>query len=86
MWQSIGLSLLVVVAALACFLLLVLCGWYVVWHLFLSQFRFLRELIGDTGSQQGDNAVVEPEAEQDVPAAPQRRSARQRRAPAEEAT
>ncbi|XP_061447926.1 small integral membrane protein 13 [Rhineura floridana] len=82
MWQNIGLALLVFVATLACFLLFMIIGWYVVWHLFLSRFRFLRELIGDTGN----NAVVEPEAEQDIPPMPQRRSARQRRAPAEEAT
>ncbi|XP_038627056.1 small integral membrane protein 13 isoform X1 [Tachyglossus aculeatus] len=89
MWQSIGLTLLVIVATLLCVLLFMLCGWYVVWHLFLSKFKFLRELIGDTGSQQGDNEPSESEAEQDIPATPQRarpKSVRQRRTPAEEAT
>ncbi|KAF7248808.1 Small integral membrane protein 13 [Varanus komodoensis] len=89
MWQSIGLTLLVIVATLVCVLLFMLCGWYVVWHLFLSKFKFLRELIGDTGSQQGDNEVAEPDGEQDVPPTPQRsrqKSIRQRRTPAEEAT
>jgi len=42
-------------------------GWYVVWQLFLSKFKFLRELIGDTGSQQGDNETSETEAEQETP-------------------
>lgn len=27
-------------------------GWYVVWHLFLSKFKFLRELVGDAGTPQ----------------------------------
>ncbi|KAJ6664537.1 hypothetical protein lerEdw1_007194 [Lerista edwardsae] len=113
MWQSIGLTLLAIVATLVCVLLFMLCGeyahpkgqnsythkvtfsfgpsagWYVVWHLFLSKFKFLRELIGDTGSQQGDNELAEPEAEQDATLTPQRsrqKLARQRRAPIEDAT
>ncbi|KAK2530478.1 small integral membrane protein 13 [Columba livia] len=88
MWQSIGLTLLVIVATLACVLLFMLCGWYVVWQLFLSKFKFLRELIGDTGSQQGDNEPAEAEAEE-IPPSPQRgrqKSARQRRAPTEDTT
>ncbi|XP_009575057.1 PREDICTED: small integral membrane protein 13, partial [Fulmarus glacialis] len=63
--------------------------WYVVWQLFLSKFKFLRELIGDTGSQQGDNEPSETEAEQEAPPSPQRgrqKSARQRRAPTEDTT
>ncbi|XP_030916088.1 small integral membrane protein 13 [Geospiza fortis] len=64
-------------------------GWYVVWQLFLSKFKFLRELIGDTGSQQGDNEPSETEPEQETPPSPQRgrqKSARQRRAPTEDTT
>ncbi|XP_009999288.1 PREDICTED: small integral membrane protein 13 [Chaetura pelagica] len=64
-------------------------GWYVVWQLFLSKFKFLRELIGDTGSQQGDNEPSEAEAEQETPPSPQRgrqKSARQRRAHTEDTT
>ncbi|XP_010074273.1 PREDICTED: small integral membrane protein 13, partial [Pterocles gutturalis] len=64
-------------------------GWYVVWQLFLSKFKFLRELIGDTGSQQGDNEPSETEADQEPPPSPQRgrqKSARQRRAPTEDTT
>ncbi|XP_010118999.1 PREDICTED: small integral membrane protein 13 [Chlamydotis macqueenii] len=64
-------------------------GWYVVWQLFLSKFKFLRELIGDTGSQQGDNEPSETEAEQETPPSPHRgrqKSARQRRAPTEDTT
>ncbi|XP_010212707.1 PREDICTED: small integral membrane protein 13 [Tinamus guttatus] len=63
--------------------------WYVVWQLFLSKFKFLRELIGDTGSQQGDNELPEAEVDQETPPSPHRgrqKSARQRRAPAEETT
>ncbi|KAK9403528.1 small integral membrane protein 13 [Crotalus adamanteus] len=89
MLQSIGLTLLVIVATLFFVLLFMLCGWCVVWQLFLSKFKFLRELIGDTGSQQGDSANAEPEAEQDALLTPQRgrqKSARQRRGPAEEAS
>nr|XP_060630793.1 small integral membrane protein 13 [Anolis sagrei ordinatus] len=87
MWQSIGLTLLSLLATLACVLLFMLCGWYVVWQLFLSKFKFLRELIGDTGSQQGDSEATEPETEQDAPSTPQRsrqKSARQRRVPVED--
>ncbi|XP_009636207.1 small integral membrane protein 13 [Egretta garzetta] len=64
-------------------------GWYVVWQLFLSKFKFLRELIGDTGSQQGDNEPSETDADQETPPSPQRgrqKSARQRRAPTEDTT
>ncbi|XP_072462690.1 small integral membrane protein 13, partial [Notamacropus eugenii] len=62
-------------------------GWYVVWHLFLSKFKFLRELIGDTGSQQGDNEPSESEAEPESPPTPQRmrpKSVWHRRPPVEE--
>ncbi|XP_015666340.1 small integral membrane protein 13 [Protobothrops mucrosquamatus] len=89
MLQSIGLTLLVIVATLFFVLLFMLCGWCVVWQLFLSKFKFLRELIGDTGSQPGDSANAEPETEQDALLTPQRgrqKSARQRRGPAEEAS
>ncbi|XP_063779231.1 small integral membrane protein 13 [Pseudophryne corroboree] len=89
MWQSVGLTFLVFVATLICVLLFMLCGWYVVWHLFLSKFKFLRELVCDSGSLQGDSESSESAAELDSPSTPQRtrpKSARQRRAPAEEAT
>ena len=64
-------------------LLLMVCGWYFVWHLFLSKFKFLRELVGDTGSQEGDNEQPSgSETEEDPSASPQKiRSARQRRPP-----
>lgn len=52
MWQSVGLTLLVIVATLVCALLFMLFGWYVVWQLFLSKFKFLRELVGDAGTPQ----------------------------------
>ncbi|KAJ1201919.1 hypothetical protein NDU88_005723 [Pleurodeles waltl] len=89
MWQSVGLTLLVIVATLLCVLLFMLCGWYVVWQLFLSKFKFLRELIGDTVALQGDHEPSESESEQESQSTPPRhrpKSARQRRAPAEEAT
>ncbi|KAJ1068921.1 hypothetical protein K5549_019702 [Capra hircus] len=60
-------------------------GWYFVWHLFLSKFKFLRELVGDTGSQEGDREPSGSETEEDASPSPHRiRSARQRRAPADE--
>ncbi|CAI9533155.1 unnamed protein product, partial [Staurois parvus] len=64
-------------------------GWYVVWHLFLSKFKFLRELVCDSASLQGENESSESAAESESPLTPQKtraKSARQRRAPAEEAT
>ncbi|XP_006635918.1 small integral membrane protein 13 [Lepisosteus oculatus] len=88
MWQSVGLTVLVIVATLVCVLLFMLFGWYVVWQLFLSKFKFLRELVGDTGSQQGDDEPSDSEAERDSPPTPRHRPrmARQRKAPPEEAT
>ncbi|XP_009324818.1 PREDICTED: small integral membrane protein 13 [Pygoscelis adeliae] len=77
------------ISSVVCVVLKQVCGWYVVWQLFLSKFKFLRELIGDTGSQQGDNEPSEAEAEQETPPSPQRcrqKSARQRRAPTEDTT
>ncbi|KAG9339178.1 hypothetical protein JZ751_024036 [Albula glossodonta] len=38
-------------------------SWYVVWQLFLSKFKFLRELVGDSGSQRGDTEPSQPEIE-----------------------
>ncbi|KAG8450495.1 hypothetical protein GDO86_002959, partial [Hymenochirus boettgeri] len=64
-------------------------GWYVVWHLFLSKFKFLRELVCDSGSLQGENESTESSSGMDSPPTPQRQrptSTRQRRIPAEEAT
>ncbi|XP_051026372.1 small integral membrane protein 13 [Acomys russatus] len=86
MWHNVGLTLLVFVATLLIVLLLMVCGWYFVWHLFLSKFKFLRELVGDTGSQEGDHEQPSgSETEEDPSASPHRiRSARQRRAPADE--
>ncbi|XP_006198703.1 small integral membrane protein 13 [Camelus dromedarius] len=85
MWHNVGLTLLVFVATLLIVLLLMVCGWYFVWHLFLSKFKFLRELVGDTGSQEGDHEPSGSETEEDALSSPHRiRSARQRRAPADE--
>ncbi|XP_039593485.1 small integral membrane protein 13 [Polypterus senegalus] len=88
MWQSVGLTLLVIVATLACVLLFMLFGWYVVWQLFLSKFKFLRELLGDTGSQHGDIEESEKDTERGMPSTPRHRpkSARQRKLLTEETT
>ncbi|XP_018096494.1 small integral membrane protein 13 [Xenopus laevis] len=89
MWQSVGLTFLVFVATLICVLLFMLCGWYVVWHLFLSKFKFLRELVCDSGSLQGESESSETPSDSDAPSTPQKqkpKSTRQRKIPAEEAT
>ncbi|XP_078395305.1 small integral membrane protein 13 [Cetorhinus maximus] len=89
MLQSIGLTLLVLIATLLCVLLFMLFGWYVVWQLFLSKFKFLRELVGDTSSLQGDTEPSETETIGDLPPIPLRhrpKSARVRRAPIEGTT
>ncbi|XP_020373587.1 small integral membrane protein 13 [Rhincodon typus] len=89
MLQSIGLTLLVLVATLLCVLLFMVFGWYVVWQLFLSKFKFLRELVGDTSSLQGDTEPSETESIGDLPPTPIRhrpKSARVRRAPIEGTT
>lgn len=38
-------------------------GWYVVWHLFLSKFKFLRELVGDGDTPQTENPPSEIRSE-----------------------
>ncbi|XP_056153828.1 small integral membrane protein 13 [Lampris incognitus] len=80
MWQSVGLAVLVIVATLGCALLFVLFGWYVVWQLFLSKFKFLRELVGDAGSPQAETQPSETKSERSFSAAPRSRpkTARQR--------
>lgn len=83
MWQSVGLTLLVIVATLLCSLLFMLFGWYVVWQLFLSKFKFLRELVGDAASTpQAESREPEPKPERQANTAPSMRtrpkSARQR--------
>ncbi|XP_030268794.1 small integral membrane protein 13 [Sparus aurata] len=80
MWQSVGLTLLVIVATLVCALLFMLFGWYVVWQLFLSKFKFLRELVGDASTPQAETQPSETKSERTA-SAPTRnrpRTARQR--------
>uniref|UniRef100_A0A3Q3C6R6 Small integral membrane protein 13 n=1 Tax=Haplochromis burtoni TaxID=8153 RepID=A0A3Q3C6R6_HAPBU len=79
MWQSVGLTVLVIVAALICALLFMLF-WYVVWQLFLSKFKFLRELVGDAGTPQAESQPSESKSERTAgaPARNRPRSARQR--------
>ncbi|XP_014832401.1 PREDICTED: small integral membrane protein 13 [Poecilia mexicana] len=78
MWQSLGLTLLVIVATLLCVLLFMLFGWYVVWQLFLSKFKFLRELVGDAGTPQAETRPSEPEHPAGAPTRTRNRTARQR--------
>lgn len=80
MWQSVGLTLLVIVATLVCALLFMLFGWYVVWQLFLSKFKFLRELVGDASTPPAEPQPSETKSERTA-GAPTRnrpRTARQR--------
>nr|XP_046274454.1 small integral membrane protein 13 [Scatophagus argus] len=80
MWQSVGLTLLVIVATIVCALLFMLFGWYVVWQLFLSKFKFLRELVGDAGTPQAETQPSETKNERtaNVPTRTRPRTARQR--------
>ncbi|KAK2830636.1 hypothetical protein Q5P01_018567 [Channa striata] len=80
MWQSVGLTLLVIVATLVCALLFMLFGWYVVWQLFLSKFKFLRELLGDASTPQPETQPSEIKSERTANASTRNRprSARQR--------
>ncbi|KAB0344090.1 hypothetical protein FD754_021016 [Muntiacus muntjak] len=72
MWHNVGLTLLVFVATLLIVLLLIVCGFFGNWW-------------GDTGSQEGDCEPSGSETEEDASPSPHRiRSARQRRAPADE--
>lgn len=63
MWQSLGLALLVIVATLLCALVFMLFGWFVVWQLFLSKFKFLRELVGDAATPQTETQPSESKSE-----------------------
>ncbi|XP_071381462.1 small integral membrane protein 13 [Centroberyx affinis] len=79
MWQSVGLTVLVIVATLVCALLFMLFGWYVVWQLFLSKFKFLRELVGDAGSPQAETQPSETKSDRSSNATRTRpKTARQR--------
>ncbi|XP_037651452.1 small integral membrane protein 13 [Sebastes umbrosus] len=80
MWQSVGLTLLVIVATLVCALVFMLFGWYVVWQLFLSKFKFLRELVGDASTPQAEPQPSETKSERaaNAPTRNRPRTARQR--------
>ncbi|KAF7667268.1 hypothetical protein LDENG_00070050 [Lucifuga dentata] len=80
MWQNVGLTLLVIVATLVCAFLFMLFGWYVVWQLFLSKFKFLRELVGDASTPQAEMQPSETKSERSPNAPPRNRprTARQR--------
>lgn len=80
MWQSVGLTVLVIVATLVCALLFMLFGWYVVWQLFLSKFKFLRELVGEASSPQAETPPSEAKNERSSSATSRSRpkTARQR--------
>ncbi|XP_036371806.1 small integral membrane protein 13 [Megalops cyprinoides] len=74
MWQSVGLTVFVILATLVCVFLFMLFGWYVVWQLFLSKFKFLRELVGDSGSQRGDTEPSQSETERSSASNPRQRT------------
>ncbi|CDQ59392.1 small integral membrane protein 13-like [Oncorhynchus nerka] len=88
MWQSVGLTVLVIVATLVCALLFMVFGWYVVWQLFLSKFKFLREMLGDTGSPQTETQPSESKSKHTSPPTQRQRlkTARQRVVPPENTT
>lgn len=60
-------------------------GWYVVWQLFLSKFKFLRELVGDASTPQAETQPSETKTERtaNAPTRNRPRTARQRVAVAE---
>lgn len=80
MWEIVGRTLLVIVATLVCALLFMLFGWYVVWQLFLSKFKFLRELVGDASTPQAETQPSETKSERtaNAPTRSRPRTARQR--------
>ncbi|XP_068603472.1 small integral membrane protein 13 [Brachionichthys hirsutus] len=80
MWQSVGLTVLVIVATVVCALLFMLFGWYVVWQLFLSKFKFLRELVGDASTPQAEMQPTESKGDRtaNAPTRTRPRTARQR--------
>ncbi|CAN9504200.1 unnamed protein product [Ophioblennius macclurei] len=82
MWQIVGLIIMVIVATVVCALLFMMFGWYVVWQLFLSKFKFLRELVGDASTPQAESQPSQTKSERPagVPTRSRPRSARQRAA------
>ncbi|KAM8883531.1 small integral membrane protein 13 [Synchiropus splendidus] len=72
MWQDVVVTGLAIVATVVCVLVLMVLGWYVVWQLFLSKFKFLRELVGEASAPPAEPQPSEAEAER--PATVQTRS------------
>lgn len=69
---EILLAIFSVVSALVLIVGLVALGWYLVWKLFLSRFRFVRELLG--GIQ--ESAAQQPKLQEQTKPARVRRSRR----------
>jgi len=58
--QEVFLAAISLISALFIVVLVVCLGWYLVWKLFLSRFRLVRELLGlrnDSSSQRGDEQI-----------------------------
>jgi hypothetical protein len=63
MWYNIRLLLLLLLVLVAT--LLMVCGRRFVWHVFLSKYKFLWELVGNTESRGGDHGPSGSETEED---------------------
>ncbi|OWF38035.1 Small integral membrane protein 13 [Mizuhopecten yessoensis] len=49
--KEIALSVLSLIISLLFVILFIALGWFIVWKLFLSRFKFVRELLGTNGSE-----------------------------------
>ncbi|XP_065171832.1 small integral membrane protein 13 [Atheta coriaria] len=63
---EILLAVASIITSLAFVLFLILLGWYIVWKLFLSRFKFVRELLG------GGSTEEQQEREKDTRSRPKR--------------
>ncbi|KAL5022205.1 hypothetical protein ScPMuIL_001360 [Solemya velum] len=55
--KEVFLFILSFIASLFFVILFIALGWYIVWILFLSKFKFVRELLGTNGSESPDEKL-----------------------------
>lgn len=57
---EVFLTFFIIVVALVAVILFIACGWYLVWKLFLSKFKFVQELLGKNESEQAEVSPKKP--------------------------
>ncbi|CAH1269094.1 SMIM13 [Branchiostoma lanceolatum] len=59
-WQDLLLTLLSLLASVIVVLLIVVTGWFLVWKLFLSRFKFVQELLNGSAKEKAETADDQP--------------------------